>query len=89
MFDRLIPAMRRPLFWPFIGVIAALLLAACPQPAADPVPFEIVLNTGYDQAAGMTIAYGTPDDSWDLVTWVPAPTLSYGSNLSYGCGLGA
>ena len=89
MFDRLMPAMRRPLFWAFIGVIAALLLAACPQPAADPVPFEIVLNTGYDQAAGMTIAYGTPDDSWDLVTWVPASTLSYGSNVSYGCGLGA
>ena len=81
-----------------LGSFALMALAvACggtqttptPVPAATLPPFDIVLNTGYDQAAEVEIAYGTSDDDWDLVTWVETPTLSYGSNVTYGCGMAA
>ncbi|MDA1271428.1 MAG: hypothetical protein O3A93_09230 [Chloroflexi bacterium] len=37
----------------------------------------------------MEIAYGTADDNWNLETWVDTPTLVYGPNTTYGCGLAA
>ena len=54
---------------PLVILPVLILLAGCVTP--PPPPFELILNTGWDQVVGATIAYGAPDDDWSLVAWVP------------------
>ena len=36
-------------------------------------PIEIILNTGFDQATGLLIPYGDPDDDWNVISVQTAP----------------